>query len=144
MVVATAHMDRDQVLHHADVLSFGLIAMTAEHEAAPGRRLAPEIDERSRSDRSGAEQKRTKPGPGRIEGQCGEGKCEDERDRLAYRRDLGALDRRSRHGSGGEKIGRVLGRERDPGERAGELGGDHHQRRRERHADRAGRAAASP
>src|ERR1700729_3050740 len=89
--------------------------VSTEHEAAAGRRLAPEIDQRGRGDRSGAEQKRAKPGPGGSEGQCGKGKCENERDRLADGGNLGALDDGSRQGSGREKIRRVLSRERDPG-----------------------------
>ena len=47
-------------------------------------------------------------------------------------------------GSGREKIRRVLSRERDPGQRAGELGRDHDESRREGDPDGARRAAAAP
>ncbi len=84
------------MLHHADEFRLG---MAAQHEAAARRRLAPEIDQRGGGDRSGAEQKRAQPGPGRSEGQCGEGQGENERDRLADRGDLGAFDRRPATGA---------------------------------------------
>ena len=69
--------------------------MTAQHEPTTRRRLSPEIDQRGRGDRAGAEQKRAKPSPGRREGQGGKGQGENERDRLANCRDLGAFDRRA-------------------------------------------------
>src|SRR3984885_581633 len=118
--------------------------MTAKHQATTGWRLSPEIDQRGRGDRAGAEQKRAKSSPRRSESQCGKGKRENEGDRLTDCGNLGAFDDGARQGSGREKIRGVLGRERDPGERSSELRGDHHERRREGDPDRAGRAAVAP
>ena len=84
------------------------------------------------------------PAQGEAKANAARGKREDEGDRLADRGDLGAFDDGPGDGSGREKIRRVLGRERDPGQGAGELRRDHDQGGRERDPDCACRSAAAP
>src|ERR1700721_40168 len=90
------------MLHHSDELRLG---MTTEHEATTGWGLSPEVDQRRRGDRSGAEQKRAKPSPGRCEGQCGEGQGGSERGGRAERRREGDADRARRTAAAPENDG---------------------------------------
>ena len=59
---------------------------------------------------------------------------EDQGDGADHRLDLGAQDTDAAEtGALADQVGRVLARDREPGEAAGELSGRHHQHRHQQH-----------
>ena len=71
----------------------------------------------------------TKAANGEFKRQRQHHRREDQSDGADHRLDLGAHDTRCRDRRGGDEVGRVLARDGEPGEAAGELAGRHHQHR---------------
>ena len=107
--------------------------LPAAEMAAPRLRPEPELDQRSRSGATRRRRCREQRQPRRCQRQRQDERREHQRDAADHRFDLGADDTARRHRRGRDQVGRVLARDREPGEAAGELARRHHQHRHEQH-----------